>query len=720
MRKSLSAQGLLGCAMSSRVDAAGGAAVESVPYDQRQLGDSRRPQPHGAGRRLYMALLWACAMLAVLPHVTASSLRQSGPTTASESQHGIGGMGKRMDGFLLHDGTTATAAMLDEDPSETVLHIRHDPHADGNGSSIRRIYSGAFSSVEKQRIVVVIIDGHSIVDIEAGAFDRIGRGDVTTLSLSNNKLTIVPHGLFAKLGKSLVHLDLDGNRLHNGLQGAFHGLDKVETLSLARNPMLTDLVPGDLAGMPKLRSVDIQDCPLETLSAYVLGPAQKVYFAPELQTVRFSKSLQLAECMVDAAGFAVCMHCGVPGYRIQETSVSVHCIFKGGNTSTSSGADRPARTLGAVATLDAAPSDHLVLVASYAQAGEAVIGVHDGRHRHRSRRAISVLPPPITAITTASFSGLETQDITILIIEGQNIQSIDPGAFANIGTGVIVDVVLYNNGITSLPTGAFLGLDQLRGLDLGSNPLVSLSSGVFVGLGALKHLSLVNVNPLTDLPSGLFSNLFVVSSISLTNTDITSIARDVMGTRPASYGVAFDDSSIMADCTYTSGDVSCGACISSTLNLGQTATNNFCTPQTVTTTTATSTVVTTTVTTTATRVCSTLGWAFKYGNTETCGRSQVDNSCHRENASFVVASALCESVNGRLCTVSELVADVARGTGCSLDNRTVWTSESCAAGAFVFRMHGSSATPFTPECVPSDDGRLESVRCCASATDVII
>jgi hypothetical protein len=60
-------------------------------------------------------------------------------------------------------------------------------------------------------------------------------------------------------------------------------------------------------------------------------------------------------------------------------------------------------------------------------------------------------------------------------------------------------------------------------------------------------------------------------------------------------------------------------------------------------------------------------------NTLSC----VSTGCVITN-SFVEASAHCDSLGSRLCSIAELETDVCCGTGCGFDAGLVWSSDECA------------------------------------------
>lgn len=101
----------------------------------------------------------------------------------------------------------------------------------------------------------------------------------------------------------------------------------------------------------------------------------------------------------------------------------------------------------------------------------------------------------------------------------------------------------------------------------------------------------------------------------------------------------------------------------------------------------------------------------KWGNL-VCGGSEVSGRCEW-NRDFDEAMDICESANARLCSVVELEANVTVQTGCVMDVRKVWTSDSCTVeetgeAGFILAMGGDGSSP---SCAPRDT--LASTRCCA-------
>jgi PKD repeat protein len=117
----------------------------------------------------------------------------------------------------------------------------------------------------------------------------------------------------------------------------------------------------------------------------------------------------------------------------------------------------------------------------------------------------------------------------------------------------------------------------------------------------------------------------------------------------------------------------------------------------------------------STATCGMLGWNFGYGNALVCGASKIDGQC-RTAGSQAVANEICQSVGGRLCTVVELDNNAAASTGCSFDNRQIWTADTCDDGGVFTQMGRLKNKYAAPVCQTSRDSN--AVRCCADALRV--
>jgi len=117
-------------------------------------------------------------------------------------------------------------------------------------------------------------------------------------------------------------------------------------------------------------------------------------------------------------------------------------------------------------------------------------------------------------------------------------------------------------------------------------------------------------------------------------------------------------------------------------------------------------------------LCSHFGWdPALYGEPSVCGGSQLFGSRCLLAASFEEAEQSCSNIGARLCSAKELRNDEARGSGCGMDTKRVWSSTPCALGSSKLGMMQTLPGASTSlEDVPSVCSyRLErhAVLCCA-------
>lgn len=108
--------------------------------------------------------------------------------------------------------------------------------------------------------------------------------------------------------------------------------------------------------------------------------------------------------------------------------------------------------------------------------------------------------------------------------------------------------------------------------------------------------------------------------------------------------------------------------------------------------------------------CEKLGWEIRSQTPTACANSFLGQCA--EPANYVDAMRACIGAGARLCTSDELSDDVAAGSGCRLDDISVWSSTSCGQDQY-FTQAGSAASlnshPRT--CTASSEKR--AYRCCA-------
>lgn len=96
--------------------------------------------------------------------------------------------------------------------------------------------------------------------------------------------------------------------------------------------------------------------------------------------------------------------------------------------------------------------------------------------------------------------------------------------------------------------------------------------------------------------------------------------------------------------------------------------------------------------------------------------TRSDGTETRNDVSFEDAKEVCRQASARLCTEPEISAGLTRGTGCSLDNRMVWTSTVCGDGE-RFCKSGRVLRFGDGDSIPAErqlpNKKVFGVRCCA-------
>ena len=108
--------------------------------------------------------------------------------------------------------------------------------------------------------------------------------------------------------------------------------------------------------------------------------------------------------------------------------------------------------------------------------------------------------------------------------------------------------------------------------------------------------------------------------------------------------------------------------------------------------------------------CADLGWinAAEHGDTSVCSESDTGLGCSGL-ITWPEAALFCESVGARLCTSTEIQNKNTFRSGCSLENRFVWSSTECDGGFSIVKGKGSS-----PSCASTTTENY--ARCCADTS----
>jgi hypothetical protein len=113
--------------------------------------------------------------------------------------------------------------------------------------------------------------------------------------------------------------------------------------------------------------------------------------------------------------------------------------------------------------------------------------------------------------------------------------------------------------------------------------------------------------------------------------------------------------------------------------------------------------------------CATLGWPLDAAASDTvCAASERLSADYCSHGTYRQAAMICEGIHARMCTLEELHAGQASGTGCGLDTQNVWTSSTgtCQRGSHMVAAGASRGwADHGPACYTDDT--ILGVRCCA-------
>ena len=110
-------------------------------------------------------------------------------------------------------------------------------------------------------------------------------------------------------------------------------------------------------------------------------------------------------------------------------------------------------------------------------------------------------------------------------------------------------------------------------------------------------------------------------------------------------------------------------------------------------------------------------WPTGRGDPNVCAESDsgIDGGCAQNG--WIEAQATCYEVGARLCTISEIIAGETQGTGCSHDNREVWSSSLCNAVDGSGMQTALGRDGGNAQC-QHDLSTSAAIRCCADMEEV--
>jgi Leucine-rich repeat (LRR) protein len=134
------------------------------------------------------------------------------------------------------------------------------------------------------------------------------------------------------------------------------------------------------------------------------------------------------------------------------------------------------------------------------------------------------LKPGMTLSTSGMFSGMP--GLKKLILKSCGIAGFTSGAFKGLEKLEFID--LSSNSISTIPSGGFAGLSSVKSLLIGDNPmetgsLANLNAGTFVGLDNLRELNLGLFGTGNGMPSTLLNGLEKLEALIIESVGLSSI-----------------------------------------------------------------------------------------------------------------------------------------------------------------------------------------------------
>ncbi|XP_019632961.1 PREDICTED: carboxypeptidase N subunit 2-like [Branchiostoma belcheri] len=147
----------------------------------------------------------------------------------------------------------------------------------------------------------------------------------------------------------------------------------------------------------------------------------------------------------------------------------------------------------------------------------------------------------ITAISSGAFSNLPK--LEKMPLSRNQIATIPSGAIANLPK--LQELYMTHNQVKYIPSGTFANLTQLQVLFLFHNQITTIESGAFANLTQLQTLAL-DQNQITTIPSGTFANLPKLQRLGLSYNQITTINSGAFENLPLLNGLGLRNNKMTA------------------------------------------------------------------------------------------------------------------------------------------------------------------------------
>ncbi|XP_056614638.1 slit homolog 1b isoform X1 [Triplophysa dalaica] len=355
---------------------------------------------------------------------------------------------------------------------------------DLNGNNLTHIGKDDFTGLKHMRIINLM--DNQIVTIDKGAFSDLKELD--RLRLNRNRLQQIPELLFLK-NPVLSRLDLSENVIQVIPRRAFRGATDIRNLQLDKN-RISCIEEGVFRAMRALEVLTLNNNNISSI------PISSFNHMPKLRTFRLHSNSLHCDC-----------HLSWLSQWLRQ---------------------RPA--LGLFTQCSSPANLHGLNLAELQKKEFTCTGIFDSSPQTCSLVSGSC-PPMCTCsnnIVDCRGKGLTAipanmpESMTEIRLEQNGIKSVPPGAFAPYKRLRRID--LSNNQISDIAPDAFQGLRSLNSLVLYGNKITDLPRGVFEGLTALELL-LLNANKIHCVRVNVFQDLENLSLLSLYDNKIQTLAK---------------------------------------------------------------------------------------------------------------------------------------------------------------------------------------------------
>nr|XP_057938540.1 slit homolog 1 protein-like [Doryrhamphus excisus] len=356
---------------------------------------------------------------------------------------------------------------------------------DLNGNNLTIITKLDLSGLKHLRVLHLM--ENQIREVERGALDELK--DLERLRLNKNRLTQIPELLFQK-NEALSRLDLSENSIQAIPRRAFRGAADLKNLQLDKNH-ISCIEEGAFRALRSLEVLTLNNNNITSI------PVSSFNHMPKLRTFRLHSNSLRCDCHLAWLS---------PWLR-----------------------QRPA--LGLYTQCSSPPALRGLNLAELRK-GDLACSGHSGSAFVQPCSLASGSCPPMCScsnnIVDCRGRGLTAipahlpEAMTEIRLEQNGIKSVPPGAFASYKKLRRID--LSNNQISEMAPDAFHGLRALNSLVLYGNKITELPTGVFDGLASLELL-LLNANKIHCIRASVFKDLENLALLSLYDNKIQSLAK---------------------------------------------------------------------------------------------------------------------------------------------------------------------------------------------------